>query len=158
MAAAACARDNLARVIRPGLADGRDYACDRIHAVSSLVYGAASRCDPIALRMLVRATQPPPARWFVLQAPWEAILDRRPPGRDVWDRRGADFAARVCELYRSLDGWDGDLEREIRAVTGWGPPTAIDAAGEDPWPVADAILRALDAPEPGEEPATDAAG
>jgi thymidylate kinase len=142
MAAAACARDNLARVIRPGLADGIDYVFDRLHAVSSMVCWVASGLAADELAPLVRAIDPPPAAWFVLGAPWSALRGRRALGRDVWERRGEAFARLVASLYGALDGAGGELELRIRLATGWGTTIPIDASGP-PAQVADLILEHL---------------
>lgn len=156
LAAAAAARDGYARQITPLLAAGVDVICDRIHAVSSLIYGRIAGANPDDLEPIVTVTRPPEARWFVLAVPWSVLRDRRPPGDDVWDRRGDDFAALVAGAYDALTMAGSELEDDIRRLTGWGPAVPINAIAA-PRDVAAQIARHLEAPAASAPPTPAAA-
>lgn len=137
LAAAAAARDGYERRIRPWLDEGRDVICDRIHAVSSVVYGTAALAPEAETRTflntlmnVIAATDPPEATWFILDAPWSVIKTRKDFGGDVWEARGKDFMAFVAGMYLSLDEDGGDLVEAVRESTGWRDPIRVDADQE----------------------------
>lgn len=121
---ASARRQLLDSLVTPALAAGRDVVCERFHPSTYAYQAVAGELDPKVVLELLHSWAGSPAPDCTLLFDLDATVaaERRPPGGDRIESRGADYLARVVDGYRAFAR---ECPTSVCVVDADGTPTEV---------------------------------